>query len=89
MQDLCPLCAGQLGPGVRKCRHCGEWLPEQGDGAKPRDELAGTVNRYLLKAPKVIAISVIVSVVIFAIGTALIFNWYSTKSEQMQRDFHQ
>lgn len=24
--DRCPFCGGELVPGVKKCRHCGEWL---------------------------------------------------------------
>ena len=30
----CPYCAGELVPGVKKCRHCGEWIDIS---AKPKD----------------------------------------------------
>lgn len=33
----CPYCAGELVPGVKKCRHCGEWIDVS---AKPRDPVA-------------------------------------------------
>lgn len=25
--DKCPYCGGEIERGMRKCRHCGEWLP--------------------------------------------------------------
>ena len=33
----CPYCAGEIVPGVKKCRHCGEWIDIS---AKPRDPVA-------------------------------------------------
>jgi uncharacterized membrane protein YvbJ len=89
MESVCPFCASELSPGVRKCRHCGEWLPGQGGGATPRDELAGTVNQYLRMAPKVIAIYAIVSLMIFAIAAVFMFRWFNSESNQMQEDHDQ
>lgn len=32
----CPFCGGQLAPGARKCRHCGEWVvPQQYRTSQP------------------------------------------------------
>ena len=28
--EHCPFCGGELAPGVKKCRHCGEWLVSEG-----------------------------------------------------------
>ncbi len=32
--DKCPYCGGEIERGVRKCRHCGEWLPDRGRDAR-------------------------------------------------------
>lgn len=28
----CPYCGGEIAPGVKKCRHCGEWLEKNNKG---------------------------------------------------------
>ena len=44
----CPYCAGEIIPGVKKCRHCGEWIDVS---AKPKDPVVyvilGLIFGYL------------------------------------------
>ena len=36
-KTTCPYCGGEIITGVKKCRHCGEWL---NDAARPKDAAA-------------------------------------------------